>query len=255
MNTRKPIIGVNLDYYPNGGMPAHPLIHGRGYGYSRYAHHAITHNYLASIEKAGGVPLGLPHAFSAIDTYVNMVDGFLFTGGLLDIPPHYYGEEVTSDTLYNEDQRARFDIELCQKALATGKPILGICAGAQLLNVVTGGTLYQHIPDHFTASDIEHFDFERKHEFVHPVTITPGSKLYGIVGGTDFQVNSSHHMAVKGVGKNTRVVATAPDGVPEAIEVTNHPFALGVQWHPEFFHNGGHLSLFEALVKAAHPHG
>ena len=86
-------------------------------------------------------------------------DGFMFIGGTIDLPPETYGEEPTTETLYIQDQRARFDLELMRRALRTKKPILGICAGAQLLNVVRGGTLHQHIPDAYKESEIEHFQF------------------------------------------------------------------------------------------------
>ncbi len=251
MGARKPLIGINLDYVPDGGRPPsflNPAISQPCPGYSTYAHHALNLAYVESIEKAGGTPVLLPHALSSIHDYVALCDGFLFTGGRIDLHPKHYGEDLTSDTLYFDDTRATLDLALARAVLDADKPALGICAGQQLLNVVMGGSLYQHIPDHF--SGLEHLEATRKHEFVHKVRIVEGSRLNGIVGATEIRVNSSHHMAVKTPGRGVIVNAHATDGVPEGIECTERKFVVGVQWHPEFF-DGEHLALFRALVAAA----
>lgn len=248
---RKPLIGVNLDYYPAGSPRHHPLIdhHEIGVAHSPYAHHVINTKYLSAIESAGGVPVLIPHAFSSIADYTDLVDGFLFTGGLMDIPPDAYGEEIHSDKLYLECRRASFDLELGKAALETGKPVLGICSGLQLLTVLTGGTLHQHVPDVY-PSNIDHFAFYDREQYVHDITIKKDTKLHRIMGIEHGAVNSAHHMAVKSTGPSTTVTAHACDGVPEAIECAEHPFLVGVQWHPEFL-AGPHFKLFEALVGAA----
>ena len=247
----RPLIGINLDYCPDGGKPNHPLLGAdhQPATYSPFAHHSVGYNYTTAVERAGGVPLTLPHAFSAIERYVDMVDGFVFTGGLIDLPPEVYGEEACTSLLFREDQRMKFDMELMRQALASGKPLLGICAGHQLLNVLCGGTLYQHIPDSFPAG-VDHFRYIERREVIHDVHIAPDSLLHRVTGAATIGVNSSHHMAVHKVGPQVKISATAPDGVPEAIELTNHPFAIGVQWHPEYF-SAPHQNLFEQLVVAA----
>ena len=249
---KKPLIGINLDYYPDGATPSHPLLdeNASAPAYSPYAHHVINFNYVLAIEKAGGVPVAIPHGFSAIERYVQMLDGFVFSGGLIDLQPEVYGEALKTDTLYRQDQRARFDIELMRKALKSGKPVLGVCAGSQLLNVVRGGTLHQHIPDSFPQSDTQHFDYHNRHDYSHEVSFEGGSKLRDVFGQKTLGVNSSHHMAIKEPGRGLKVTARAADGVAEGVECTDSPFVLGVQWHPEFFRDTAHQNLFNALVKA-----
>lgn len=248
----KPLIGINLDYYPDGATPSHPLLDSNASApaYSPYAHHVINFNYVMAIEEAGGVPVAIPHGFSSIQRYVEMLDGFVFSGGLIDLQPEVYGEALETDTLYRQDQRARFDIELMRKALESRKPVLGVCAGSQLLNVVRGGTLHQHIPDSFPDSDIEHFDYHRRHDYVHPVHFDEGSRLAKIFGSDTLQVNSSHHMAIKDPGRGLKITGRGPDGVPEAVECTEMPFVCGVQWHPEFFRDSAHQKIFNALIEA-----
>ena len=247
---RKPVIGLNLDYFP-AGQGNHPLLKDVrvGIGHSPYPHHVINLKYHLAVEAAGGTPIMLPHAFESIASYIDLVDGFLFVGGLMDIPPQAYGEEAQTDTLYLECQRANFDLTLGKAALDSGKPILGICSGVQLLNVLTGGSLYQHIPNHF-PSNINHFCFYEREVYVHDVHITQNTKLHSLTGVDRLAVNSAHHMAVKTVGEGMIINATAPDGVPEGIESTQHDFVMGVQWHPEFL-TGPHGNLFNALVDAA----
>ena len=255
-HNNKPLIGINLDYYPDGATPSHPLLDGNASApaYSPYAHHVINFNYVRAIEQAGGVPIAIPHGFSSITAYINLLDGFVFSGGLIDLQPEVYGEARKTDTLYRQDQRARFDIELMRLALESQKPVLGVCAGCQLLNVVRGGTLYQHIPDSFQASEIEHFDYHRRHDYVHPVNLEKGSHLERIFGCSDLQVNSSHHMAVKDAGRGLKITAHSPDGVPEGLECTRQSFVVGVQWHPEFFRDSAHQKIFNALIQATHKH-
>ena len=249
---QKPLIGINLDYYPDGATPCHPLLgeNASAPAYSPYAHHVINYNYIRAIEEAGGVPVAIPHGFSSIVHYVGMLDGFVFSGGLIDLQPEVYGEAQKTDTLYRQDQRARFDIELMRLALESRKPVLGVCAGSQLLNVVRGGTLHQHIPDSFPDSDIEHFDYHRRHDYVHQVNFEPGSRLADIFRENTLQVNSSHHMAIKAPGRGLNITARSPDGVPEGLECEDLPFAMGVQWHPEFFRDSAHQRIFNALVTA-----
>mgnify|MGYP005840057423 CR=1 FL=1 len=252
-NKNRPLIGINLDYYPDGATPCHPLLdeNASAPAYSPYAHHVINFNYVLAIEQAGGVPVAIPHGFSSIERYVDMLDGFVFSGGLIDLQPEVYGEALKTDTLYRQDQRARFDIELMRKALESNKPILGVCAGVQLLNVVRGGTLYQHIPDIFPDSDTEHFDYHNRNDFVHDVNFEDNSKLAEIFESKTLGVNSSHHMAIKDPGRGLKVTARSPDGVAEGVECAEKPFVIGVQWHPEFFRDTAHQNLFSALIKAA----
>ena len=137
-------------------------------------------------------------------------------------------------------------------ALETGKPMLGICRGIQLFNVMLGGSLYQDIPTE-CPSDVEHHETPPYDKVAHPVTVEQGTPLYQAVGVTQMGVNSYHHQGIKALGKGLRVAAKAPDGMVEAVYLPDHPFALAVQWHPEFSRLSDENSrrIFEAFVKAA----
>jgi putative glutamine amidotransferase len=247
---RKPVIALNVDFFPaeRPDRPSRQRVQ-MGNFISPYAHHVLNHKYPASVAAAGGTPVLLPHAMESIDDYVAMADGFVFVGGMMDIPPEAFGEEPQTDTLYLDPERTNFDFTLGRKALESGKPILGICSGVQLINVLTGGTLYQHIPNHF-PSNINHFCVYDREEYVHDVHLLPHSHLRRIAGVERLAVNSAHHMAVKTVGEGMMINATSPDGVPEGIEATGDRFLMGVQWHPEYL-TGPHGNLFHALVQAA----
>jgi putative glutamine amidotransferase len=134
--------------------------------------------------------------------------------------------------------------------VARGLPVLGVCGGAQLLNIALGGTLVQHIPSHRPRAG-EHRR-QGGSDSLHTVQVEEGSRLAAIVGAGALETNSSHHQAIDAVAPGLRVVARAPDGITEAVERSNGSLLLGVQWHPErLADRAPHLALFEALVQAA----
>jgi putative glutamine amidotransferase len=178
-----------------------------------------------------------------------MIDGLVVTGGNFDVSPALYGEVVVSKTVTLKDARTAFEYGMVQGALARNMPILGICGGQQLLNVVLGGTLIQHIPD-VVQSDIQHEQPNPRHEMGHGVQIVSDTQLADIVGRTEIEVNSAHHQAVEKVAAGVRVNAVASDGVIEGIEYPAHPFCIGVQWHPEFFVTSADNNIIGAFVAA-----
>ena len=130
----KPIIGITLDEENK-------------HTYSKYPWYAARKNYVDSINKAGGVGIFLPNSPEAIDRYISIINGLVVTGGDFDIDPQIYGENVISSKVSVKENRTNFEYKLTSKALKKDKPVLGICGGQQLINVVLGGTLIQHIPD------------------------------------------------------------------------------------------------------------
>ncbi len=235
---RKPVIGVPMDYQTPGE-------------YSNFPWYALRENYLENIEKMGGVPLGFLNEESLIDAYVNMIDGLLITGAGFDIDPALYGDVLRHPELTTNPKRTHFEWKMIEKALTNNIPILGICGGQQLLNVVLGGKLIQHIPSDF-ESDISHFCPQKPANTpCHKVTIEKDTKLFEIVGISQMYVNSRHHQAVKMVGKDVIINARAEDGLIEGIEYTNHPFCIGVQWHPEFSIDLKDDSIIESFVAAS----
>jgi putative glutamine amidotransferase len=189
---------------------------------------------------------------SCIESYLERVSGLLITGGSFDIPPHSYGEDPREGLGLIKLVRTTFETALLRAALERNVPVLGICGGMQLLNVVAGGTLVQDIHREVPGA-LEH---EQKHDRSHPqhpVEIKAGTQLAELLGPGQVMVNSMHHQAVKQPGKDVVVSALAPDGVPEAIELPRYSFAVGVQWHPENLIQTIplHLALYRSLVYKA----
>jgi putative glutamine amidotransferase len=191
--------------------------------------------YSQCVIEAGGFPLlfpSIPYPES-LEQALSLIDGLVLTGGA-DIHPSFYGEEITSPISLSPDQRTEFDLQFFRAALKAGKAILAICHGMQIVNVALGGTLYQDIPSQLPGSTINHRAAEGKAYARHSIRIEPGSRLAAIFEGMpEFEVTSTHHQAIKGLGKEFQVSARSPDGLIEGIELRDHPKLIGVQWHPE----------------------
>lgn len=238
MTKHIPLIGVTLDAEPPGPKPA----------YSKFPWYALRQNYMDAIVASGGLPVALPHTHLA-EAYLDRIDALVVTGGAFDVDPSMYGDTSTHGTVTLKQGRTAAELALVQGALARKKPVLGICGGEQLLAVVLGGTLIQHIPDSIESA-LEHEQPNPRDEPGHAVQLVPGTLLHRIVGRDVMQVNSSHHQAVRSAGPHAVVNATAPDGVIEGIEDPRHAFCLGVQWHPEFHIDHGDRAIFDALIGA-----
>ncbi len=234
---KKPVIGVTLDAEKPGG-------------YSTYPWYALRSNYAEAIAGAGGLPMALPHLPSLAADLLDRIDALVITGGAFDIDPALYGDRTRHDTVTLKETRTEAELALLRAALARNLPVLGICGGQQLLAVVLGGALIQHIPD--TVPDaLAHEQPNPRHEPGHAVDIIPGTLLHRIVGVAEMQVNSAHHQAVLSPGLRGVVDAVAEDGVIEGIEDPSFRFCLGVQWHPEFLIDPGDARIFAALIAAA----
>lgn len=170
---------------------------------------------------------------------VDQLDGLVLQGGT-DICPSRYGA-APWDGANGKDFdpiRDEYELELMHGFISAGKPVLGICRGAQLLNVYCGGTLVQDIPSQWPGA-IRHLDLDCYDQLMHEVHFVPGSRLSDIYGYAPRRVNSIHHQCVDELGRDLVIEARSPiDRVPEAIRHTGHPFVMGVQWHPEFHLNG-----------------
>jgi putative glutamine amidotransferase len=190
---------------------------------------ATPHEYVASVLAAGGLPLLIPPAPPELaKRSIASVDGLLLIGGG-DISPTCYGATVQRETSDVDDERDRSELALVAAAIQGGRPILGICRGAELVNVAFGGTLRQHLP---AAEGINHTQPRKRYETVHRVLLEPESLLAEVVGGKELDVNSIHHQGIEVVGDDLDPVGRAEDGLVEVIE-NRQRRVLAVQWHPE----------------------
>lgn len=195
--------------------------------------------YLHAVREAGGCPVVLP--FSSSDPckaqsessfLAAQMDGLLLTGGP-DPHPFLYGEETLSGCGSVSMLRDRTDLALFSAFFKLKKPIFGICRGAQLINTALGGTLWQDIPSQIPESLLCHNQPYAPNLTAHQVSVCPQSLLYQITGQSVLAVNSFHHQAIRVPGTGLMISALSSDGVCEAVEYPEHPFLLGVQWHPE----------------------
>jgi putative glutamine amidotransferase len=232
----RPLIGVTTsELRPSGmatlrrqGEPDHPEM-------------ALGMTYVQAIERAGAIPVVLPPCVSDVGSLITRLDGICLSGGP-DLDPEAYGaRERHAELGPTEPSLDAFELALARAALERELPVLGICRGAQALNVACGGTLHQHLPGHRQS--------EPGCRATHVVEVLPRTRLAALIGAGEHAVNSFHHQAVDRIGRGLRVAARAADGTVEAIEAARG-FTVGVQWHAETLADD---RLFAALAGASAP--
>lgn len=231
----KPIIGINVDL--KKGPPPEA---------------ALQTPYIEAIAKSGGIPVMLPPLNEDdLRRVLGRIDGVLFIGGA-DYSPKRYCEEQDDTVKLIDERREGFDFLLLDEVLKIEKmPMLGICLGAQLLNIGLGGSLHQDIKKHKPESTVAHASpngwevgFNN-----HDVIIQRDSKVFDIYKKERFVVSTSHHQAMNKIGKGLKVVAHSDDGIVEAVEWPDRKFVIGVQWHPERDYDGN-KPLFDEFISA-----
>jgi putative glutamine amidotransferase len=235
----RPLIGVTTSEMRRGelstlrrhGEPPHPEM-------------ALGLTYLQAVERAGGLPVVLPPVdVAGVPQLLDRLDGICLSGGP-DLDPKAYGARRHHEVGPTEPALDAFELALAREADRRGTPLLGVCRGAQTLNVARGGTLHQHVERHRQS--------EVPTVTTHAIGIALHSRVGRILGCSQLEVNSFHHQAVDALGGGLRIAARAQDGTVEAIEAPEHPFLLGVQWHAEtLVDRPAHLALFAALVRAS----
>lgn len=238
-----PLIGVVMCQIDSGGHPAQ----------------SVHNKYLAAITQAGGVPLALPHQLCAtphlLEQALAALDGVLLTGSPSNIEPWQYGEE--GNETHADPGRDRLAFAIITWATSRKMPLLGICRGMQELVVVNGGALWRDLtqqktllPHHEDASQ----PLSTQYAAAHDVFPEAGGLLATLLGdAAPLAVNSLHHQGIRESVPQLRVEARAPDGLIEAVSLRHHPFALAVQWHPEWQpeHNDASRALFAGFIHAA----
>ncbi|MFI9320205.1 gamma-glutamyl-gamma-aminobutyrate hydrolase family protein [Kitasatospora aureofaciens] len=200
----------------------------------------VPQTYVDAVVRAGGTPVLLPPQPGGAGHLLDALDGLVLAGGP-DVDPSRYAAAPHPRTGPPHHTRDDWESRLLHAALARDLPVLGVCRGMQLLNVELGGTLVQHLPD--DSHQIVPARFVR-----HRVTPVHGSRLAAVLGPAT-EVSCYHHQAVDRIGTGLRATAHSADGTVEALELTGHRFALGVQWHPET--DSDDLRLFHAFITAS----
>jgi putative glutamine amidotransferase len=229
----KPIIAINLDVAKGPPEQAE-----------------IQANYYRAILKAGGIPLLIPPMPAPdVKEALALVSGVMLIGGR-DYCPSHYGEQAHETVSTCHPTRDQFDCLLMKEALAISTlPILGICAGAQLLNFILGGSLIQDIGSEISDASEHRSKNGWAEGFTrHSVKIEPHTDLANIYKSTNVEVVSSHHQAIRRLGSGLVAVAWAEDGIIEAVESKTRPDTIGVQWHPERDFEGN-IPLFTEFVR------
>ena len=230
--TTRPMIGILLDWQAQGSFSVHP-------------HYAVGQRFFDAIWAAGGLPVGLPLVPEQAMAALHHVHGVLVPGGDYPSPSSWYADP---HGIESNHPRAQNSIALLQEILRRDLPLLGICAGMQELTVACGGHLHWRIAQHVGHS-INH-RLQNARSVAHPILLEAGSQLASLIDTPTAEVNSEHNEGVADVGRAV-VVARAPDGVIEAIEVPGQRFAMGVEWHPEFLLGPLDRAVMGALVAAA----
>jgi putative glutamine amidotransferase len=234
------------------------LIYSVGQAIELRAGNDVLRAYRAAIEKHSGQVVSFsgdePH--SLIEFKYRHIDALLIPGGL-DLHPSLYGEVSRPELEKTDQDFDRFQKFIVNRALHDNLPILAICRGMQLLNVLRGGSLYQDLPtQHPVSGLVSHrnkINGVTEPEFSHDIVILPETRLSEIMGMGLFKVNTTHHQAARRIGKNLKIIAVSPDGVVEGLECTVNDFVVGVQFHPERLleYDQKWGKLFKAFLSAA----
>lgn len=229
----RPLIGVVLDWQASGSFSPRP-------------HYAVRESYFHAIYAAGGLPVALPLIEEALPELLARVQGVVIPGGDYPSPSRWYGEDRG---IPDEHPRSLLNEELVRMVLNSKKPLLGICAGMQEMVAATGGLLYWRVAQCLPEA-INHRGVQ-PNQTCHEVKVAEGSLLNKLTGQSTYAVNSHHSEGVKSLSGGLVATAHAPDGLIEAVEMPDHPFAIGVQWHPEFLLSDADKALFTGLIEAA----
>ena len=213
----------------------------------------VQHSYINAVVNAGGVAIPIPSILPEEDLQqlYSQLNGILFTGGG-DVSLDYFPGSPHPRIDGVDDARDFTEISLMRASVNDGKPLLGICRGAQVMNIALGGTLYTHIIDQLKGAIDHDYPGNLRKTIVHLVNVDESSRSAEIFGETLLNVNSLHHQGLKDIAPGLHVVGHAPDGLAEVVELPDHPYAVAVQWHPEWLTDQPAMQrLFKSFVDAS----
>lgn len=239
----KPKIGITIDSF-------NPELNGEGRDYSSYYWYAMRSHIVNAVVQYDAIPVLLSHHLEVVDQYADMLDALIISGGGLDVPPKYYGEKPHKNFRPNL-KRSAFEKAIAEKFIHNQKPLLGICGGMQLISVLYGGKLYQCLQDENCFDD--HNQKPPYDKVGHTVDYQADTKLWSLIGKptASVGVNTVHKQGVKDVGRLVVNALSTHDHLIEGVEDPNHPFCIGVQWHPEFLCSPYDEQIFIQLIEAA----
>lgn len=218
---------------------------------------AVMQKYISVISEAGGVALLIPNevCINNIREILKKIDGILFTGGG-DIAPKKETNNDIHQFIDVDEERDFTEYALLMEIIKKQKPFLGICRGVQLINVVLGGSLYHHIPEDFPGAKKHNYNSGTERELLaHEIKILEKTHLSEIFKMNRLSVNSLHHQGIRNLASCLTAAAIAPDGLIEAVELTDYIFGIAVQWHPEWLTTQeAQMNLFRAFINAAREH-
>lgn len=258
-NKNAPIIGIPLDAIDSRNDTG-------GFWYSEYPWYAIGRRYCDAIVRNGGIPVLMGYNLSSVDRLADIIDGLLLAGVGYDIDPIFYGEHFRHRTTITKPARSQFEWAITQKMMDRNRPVLGINSGMQLINVMRGGTLFQHlieeVPDSLTHAQSTLMIYPH-----HDVQILGDTSLFEMIEESDeeyassiksedeksllIKTNSYHHQGIKKLGDGLKINAVSSDGIIEGIEYPDSYFCIGVQWNAEFLTSLVDFALFKKFIQAA----
>jgi len=216
----------------------------------------VSEAHVALIMERGLLPVVVPipqEAQQHLEDYAEGMAGLLMVEGGDIHPRHYQGDSPVPDLDELDEIKDAYEFWFCQKALDRGLPILGICRGMQLLNVIQGGTLHADVMRE-KSSTLKHVDKDHYDEYRHPVRVFDKTPLHDWYQLDQLSVNSYHHQGIKELAEPLRPMAESPDGLVEAYYTPSHPFQVGLQFHPERMLDAyeGNPRVFDAFAEAVY---
>ncbi|HXF63671.1 MAG TPA: gamma-glutamyl-gamma-aminobutyrate hydrolase family protein [Caldilineaceae bacterium] len=227
-----------------------PLIGITTYGRNEEGDYTLPAEYVDAVRRAGGIPLLIPPGEPNLEPVLAVLDGLVLSGGG-DLDPSHYASAGHPAIYMVDAERDAFELALARCAAEQPLPTLCICRGLQVLNVALGGSLVEHLPDEVDGSIGHRLEPDKPTR--HPIAVLPGRRLATLLEAQEVEAVSWHHQAIRRLADPLAVAAQAADGVIEAVELPDHPWLIGVQWHPEMSaaHDPRQQRIFDALVAAA----